>query len=226
MRVIIVVAIVWIIQCGALETTRPQIRQMRVLKAPRPGRSEAKQTQADGLETGFEATDTVSTEVNEEGEAAVEAIAPASTSGEPIPERRIDEDGGAYTKEEFSSYYGEGWEKVWQAAEVASEEVSYAVELARLQAEDAQKSALARLRRSAMKEISKLRQVLAETTQSAVNKTAALADLAAEFAGFKVKVDGELSAAADRAALAERQATEALLLAEAERTGRLEMEVI
>ena len=42
-----------------------------------------------------------------------EVVADASTvEDEPVPERRFDEDGGAYTKEEFLAFYGEAGHEV------------------------------------------------------------------------------------------------------------------
>ena len=150
----------------------------------------------------------------------------AATSNDEIPERRYDEDGGAYTKEQFLAFYGEvEGKKLWQAAEAAPEDVSYAVEVAELEAEEAKQSALARLRRSAMKEITKLRQTIAETAESAASAAAELAEAAAQFAGFKEKAAGELSEAEGRAVMAEQKAAAARSVAQAERSQRLEAEV-
>lgn len=208
-----------VLRSPSLDAPRHQIPSVRLGKpSPRATLSQAHSLSADESHDFEREEDSV--------QAGGEEGAVARGEDEPLPERRIDEDGGAYTKEEFLAFYREDGEKLWQASEVASEELSYAVEVARLEAEDAKKSALTKLRRSAMKEISKLRQMVAETTQSAMNATTALAELAAEFAGFKEKAAGELSAAEERASAAEERAALAISAAESERSGRLEAEVI
>ena len=146
------------------------------------------------------------------------------STGESIPERRFDEDGGAYTKEEFVSFYGEAGHELWEASQPASVDVAVAVEVANWEAEKMKRSALTRLRRSAMREISKLRQAGALAAEAAANATATLAEAAAEFAGFKEWAATARAAAEDRAAAAEREAAEAQLAAEEALGGRAEAE--
>ena len=63
-----------------------------------------------------------------------------------LEERRLDEDGGAYTYEEFLRFYGEDdGRAMWLVAEEAPEEVSLAVEAVRGDAEASKQSALSRL---------------------------------------------------------------------------------
>ena len=63
-----------------------------------------------------------------------------------LEERRLDEDGGAYTYEEFLRFYGEDdGRAMWLVAEEAPEEVSLAVQAVRGDAEASKQSALSRL---------------------------------------------------------------------------------
>ena len=54
-----------------------------------------------------------------------------------LPERRFDEDGGAYTEEQFLQFYGfEEGMALWEAARVADAQVSQAVEAAQAAARE------------------------------------------------------------------------------------------
>ena len=103
-----------------------------------------------------------------------------------LEERRLDEDGGAYTYEEFLRFYGEDdGRAMWLVAEEAPEEVSLAVQAVRGDAEASKQSALSRLKKSAYAKISELRSAGKLAAQVAANATAALEKTAREFAGFK-----------------------------------------
>ena len=103
-----------------------------------------------------------------------------------LEERRLDEDGGAYTHDEFLRFYGEDdGRAMWLVAEEAPEEVSLAVEAVKGDAEASKQSALSRLKKSAYSKISELRSAGKLAAQVAANATAVLEKTAREFAGFK-----------------------------------------
>ena len=177
---------------------RPQEKQQRQRPAPA-------QPQTNDL--GF-----VEEEEDEDEESEDEAE---------LPERRFDEDGGAYTREEFLRFYGKkDGEHVWSAAEVVVPEVACAVEVA----EATKQTALQRLKKSAMAKIADLRAACNVAKEAAANATATLTDMASQFATFREKSDRELTAAEERAAEAERVADEALAAAEEQASGRREAE--
>ena len=142
-----------------------------------------------------------------------------------LEERRLDEDGGAYTYEEFLRFYGEDdGRAMWLVAEEAPEEVSLAVEAVRGDAEASKQSALSRLKKSAYSKISELRSAGKLAAQVAANATAALEKTAREFAGFKEWAAKQSAEAEERAQTAEAAAEEAQLAAEADASGRREAE--
>ena len=85
-----------------------------------------------------------------------------------VRERRYDaQDGGAYTKAEFVEYYGERiGDDNWNAAPVADYDVSRALEIAIREADEAKRSALAKLKRSAMNEMSRLKKAASNTARA------------------------------------------------------------
>ena len=85
-----------------------------------------------------------------------------------VRERRYDaHDGGAYTKAEFVEYYGERiGDDNWNAAPVADYDVSRALEVAIREADEAKRSALAKLKRSAMNEMSRLKKAASNTARA------------------------------------------------------------
>jgi len=142
-----------------------------------------------------------------------------------LEERRLDEDGGAYTYEEFLRFYGEDdGRAMWLVAEEAPEEVSLAVQAVRGDAEASKQSALSRLKKSAYAKISELRSAGKLAAQVAANATAALEKTAREFAGFKEWAARQSAEAEERAQTAEAAAEEAQRAAEADASGRREAE--
>ena len=142
-----------------------------------------------------------------------------------LAERRLDEDGGAYTYEEFLRFYGEDdGRAMWLVAEEAPEEVALAVEAVRGDAEASKQSALSRLKKSAYTKISELRSAGKLAAQVAANATAVLEKTAREFAGFKEWAAKQSAEAEERAQTAEAAAEEAQLAAEADAGGRQEAE--
>lgn len=142
-----------------------------------------------------------------------------------LEERRLDEDGGAYTYEEFLRFYGEDdGRAMWLVAEEAPEEVALAVQAVRGDAEASKQSALSRLKKSAYAKISELRSAGKLAAQVAANATAALEKTAREFAGFKEWAARQSAEAEERAQTAEAAAEEAQRAAEADASGRREAE--
>ena len=142
-----------------------------------------------------------------------------------LEERRLDEDGGAYTYEEFLRFYGEDdGRAMWLVAEEAPEEVALAVQAVRGDAEASKQSALSRLKKSAYAKISELRSAGKLAAQVAANATAALEKTAREFAGFKEWAARQSAEAEERAQTAEAAAEEEQRAAEADASGRREAE--
>ncbi len=162
-----------------------------------------------------------------EAEAAwQQKTVPACEEGDAgFEERRLDEDGGAYTYEEFVKFYGaEEGRSAWIAAEPADEDVVLAVEAVGREAEETKRSALARLKRSAQSKISALRKAGKVAAQAAANATAALEKTAKEFSLFREWADKESARQEERAQAAEAEASAAQRKAEAEASGREEAE--
>ena len=141
-------------------------------------------------------------EQDDEPEVAAADAEPQRPAG--VPERRFDED-GAYALQEFIDYYGEEKGRaMWEAARPAGVDAEIALHTAAAEKE----WALGRLRRSAKREMKKLRAAAADAAQALTEQIAMLAGVREEAASAQATAEARAQAAAQRAETALAKAEE------------------